>query len=130
MFVVRRPKVSITKRWETLVRSYVFVRHRRSQCLQAMRSMRTKRFVESLKDNLQLQLENAIFQNKPFPCTQVTCSQLREHIESKFDHRMGWHNASEWHVGFVVPRCAFLASEQERAFHVSNLVPKWGPFRL
>ena len=55
---------------------------------------------------------------------------LRAWLESKFSLGMTWGNYGEWHVDHEIPCAEFdlrVASQQQRAFHYSNLQPLWGP---
>jgi hypothetical protein len=60
---------------------------------------------------------------------------LKEHIESKFQRGMTWHNHGTfgWHVDHIVPIAAFdltKAKEQKRCFHFTNLQPLWAADNL
>lgn len=60
-----------------------------------------------------------------------TLDELREHIERQFLPRMGWHNASKWHVDHITPISSFDYSRPEddafrRCWALANLRPLWG----
>jgi hypothetical protein len=57
-------------------------------------------------------------------------SEVRRHIESKFQAGMNWSNHGKhgWHIDHIVPCAAFdltNENEQRRCFHWSNLQPMW-----
>lgn len=128
MLVLQRPKTTPVSRWERLVSLYMYVRRRRQHALHHMREIRTKQFIADQKDIFQMQLEAAVFEDKPFALLGCSCEKLRSHLETKFDHRMGWHNSEEWHLSYVVPRVVFRKEDEHRAFHYTNILPKWGLF--
>lgn len=80
------------------------------------------------KDNLQIMLEDAVFRNEPWDAVGCTCEQLRDRVQAQFQGTMSWLNDDLWHLGFAVPRCAFKEKDSIRAFHYSNIKPKWGRF--
>lgn len=57
-----------------------------------------------------------------------TISDLRLHLESKFQPGMAWNNYGAWHVDHIKPCASFDFSKPESqrvCFHFSNLQPLW-----
>ena len=61
-----------------------------------------------------------------------TISQLKKHLEGKFNNSMTWENRHLWEIDHIVPLNYFLKNydftkknTQQIAFHHSNLQPLW-----
>jgi len=128
MFQPERVIRSPTERWERLVSIYIIIREKRAAAFIRMRKLRKERAEHVPKDEFQRRVESALFQGQAWAPIGCTCEQLRAHVEIHFTGNMGWHNDKDWHVDYLMPRCAFAPDDRLRAFHYSNLRPKRGPF--
>lgn len=58
-----------------------------------------------------------------------TISELKEHLESKFQPGMTWGNrGKEWHIDHVIPLAQFNLQDRQQfliACHYTNLQPLW-----
>lgn len=129
MFRPVRLKRSAVKSWEHIVREYAHLRYIRKQSADLMRALRKRRRDAVPKDQNQLDLEQAIFRNVPWQPLGCTCKEARDWLQAQFSLGMGWHNAGKWHVGFVVPPCAFPTADTLQAYHYQNLTPVRGKFK-
>lgn len=65
-----------------------------------------------------------------FAFLPYTPSELRSHLEGKFDHGMTWDNYGEWHIDHIKPQRLFnikkLGDEQFlKCWSLENLQPLW-----
>ena len=129
MFRIARQKRSALQNWEHVVREYAHLRYIRKQSADLMRALRKRRKEAVPKDQRQLDLENAIFRNVPWPPLGCSSKEARTWLQAQFPLGIGWHNTTKWHVGFVVPPCAFPPAEILNAYHYQNLTPVRGKFK-
>jgi hypothetical protein len=89
-----------------------------------------------LRINLGIRVSNImrrISANKPCSIVKAigcTTEELKNHIESLFQHGMNWENYGRtgWHVDHIVPLCKFDLTKEgdyKKANHFSNLQPLW-----
>lgn len=62
-------------------------------------------------------------------------TELKEHLESKFQEGMSWGNMGQWHIDHIIPIASFddlLNNEDElmKAWSLSNLQPLWAKDNL
>lgn len=60
----------------------------------------------------------------------VDCSltELRQHLQNQFQPGMSWQNHGAWEIDHIQPLSSFdltQSSEQQKAFHFTNLQPLW-----
>lgn len=90
-----------------------------------------------LKAILRTRLNNAIKRNtksgsavRDLGCT---ISELKQHLESKFQPGMTWENHGDWHIDHIKPLAKFDLSNLEQfkeACHYTNLQPLWAADNL
>lgn len=57
-----------------------------------------------------------------------TISELRQHLEARFQPGMSWQNHGEWHIDHIRPLASFDLSDRAQllqACHYTNLQPLW-----
>lgn len=128
MFQVVRLCRSPVESWERFVARYIRLRMRRAAALVGMRRIRRERARRVPKDSYQRKVEAALLQKTPWQPIGCTCVELRAHFEMYFTGNLGWHNEADWHIDYLMPRCAFAPKDRMLAFHYTNLRPKRGPF--
>lgn len=60
-------------------------------------------------------------------------SELKLHIESKFQEGMNWSNHGKWHIDHIKPLAAFNLADRKQlleACHYTNLQPLWAKDNL
>lgn len=83
-----------------------------------------------LAHNIRKRLYRAIKSKKYSSVDALGCSikQLKEHLESQFQHGMTWENYGEWHIDHIRPLASFdlqCREQFEQACHYTNLQPLW-----
>ena len=129
MFRIGRRKKSPLDNWEILVKNYVSLRHIRKVAKHMMRALRKRRKNFIQKDPCQLALERAVYKGEPWSPLGCSPRVARQHLQSMFSGAVGWHNTSQWHVGFIMPPCSFAPHDVMQAYDYKNLRPIWGKFK-
>lgn len=60
-------------------------------------------------------------------------SELKIHLEKKFEDGMNWDNYGVWHVDHIIPCARFDLTDPEQqkiCFHYTNLQPMWGEHNI
>lgn len=89
-----------------------------------------------LRQNVRSRIKDVIVKNKSTPkYLGCSISELKAHLESKFQPGMTWDNYGKygWHIDHVRPLVSFNLSNQEeqnKACHYSNLQPLWAKDNL
>jgi len=66
--------------------------------------------------------------NKTLDLIGCSVAELMLHLEAQFVPGMTWENRSQWHIDHIIPVALFDmrdASQQQAAFHYTNLRPLW-----
>ena len=74
-------------------------------------------------------IRNIKKKNKTKDLIGCSLSELKLHLESKFQHGMSWNNYGEWHIDHIKPCASFDLTDteqQKQCFHYTNLQPLWG----
>ena len=88
----------------------------------AMSQRLRRRFTRAINSQSAKKLNNTL--------DLIGCSvaELMLHLESQFVPGMTWKNRSEWHIDHIIPIALFDmrdVSQQQAAFHYTNLRPLW-----
>jgi hypothetical protein len=84
--------------------------------------------------NLRVRIRQALINFKKTKTTEdllgCTITQLRQHLESKFQPNMSWDNYGQfgWHIDHIIPLSKFDLSDPTqlaKACHYTNLQPLW-----
>jgi len=66
--------------------------------------------------------------NKTLDLIGCSVAELMLHLEAQFVPGMTWENRSQWHIDHIIPVALFDmrdVSQQQAAFHYTNLRPLW-----
>jgi hypothetical protein len=99
-----------------------------------MRRRRRENPAAAMAERLRARIKNALKRGDAAKfrstsrLTGCDVEALRAWLEKQFENGMTWENRSEWHIDHIIPCAAFNLldeSQQEVAFHFSNLRPMW-----
>ena len=90
---------------------------------------------QKVSDRIRKALKNNYGQKSKSCAKFIGCSipELREHLESQFQHGMSWDNYGAWHIDHIRPCSSFNLTnenEQSQCFHFTNLQPLWAEENL
>lgn len=81
-----------------------------------------------LRNRLNWALKKAVKGGSAVKDLGCTVSELKQHLESKFQSGMSWENHGKWHIDHIVPiSSADLSNRDEllKVCHYTNLQPLW-----
>lgn len=104
-----------------------------------MRRRRRESPAAAMAERLRARVKNALKRSNADKCcsaallTGCDIQSLKLWLEKQFERGMTWENRAEWHIDHIIPCAAFNLldeSQQEVAFHFSNLRPIWASENL
>jgi len=124
------------KLWIKENRDHIRISHRQLMARQRLADPNMK-LGENLRTRLNMAVENGSKRGSAVRDLGCTISELRVHLESKFQPGMSWRNygkgRGKWHIDHIMPLCVFDLTDRQHvvlACHYLNLQPLWSKDNL